>query len=133
VVNLERTYRFHTEQCLQVRTKVAPQAAGPRPDCAAGAGAADAALVTRLHRRSASRFRVLNIVDGHSRFRPGQIVDVSISGARMAHFLDTRREIVLDNGPEGTSRAMFDWSETTGVRLRFIEPGKPSRTPSSGA
>ena len=34
-------------------------------------------------------------------------------------------EIVLDNGPEGTSRAMFDWSERTGVRLRFIEPGKP--------
>ena len=32
---------------------------------------------------------------------------------------------MLDNGPEGTSRAMFDWSERTGVRLRFIEPGKP--------
>ena len=31
---------------------------------------------------------------------------------------------MLDNGPEGTSRAMFDWSERTGVRLRFIEPGK---------
>ncbi|MBL3566207.1 transposase [Rhodovulum sulfidophilum] len=34
-------------------------------------------------------------------------------------------EIILDNGPEGTSKAMFDWSERTGVRLRFIEPGKP--------
>ena len=34
-------------------------------------------------------------------------------------------EIVLGNGPEGTSGAMFDWSERTGVRLRFIEPGKP--------
>ena len=34
-------------------------------------------------------------------------------------------EIVLDNGPEGTSKAMFNWSERTGVRLRFIEPGKP--------
>ena len=32
---------------------------------------------------------------------------------------------MLDNGPEGTSRAMFGWSERTGVRLRFIEPGKP--------
>ena len=35
------------------------------------------------------------------------------------------QEIVLGDGPEGTSRAMFDWSERTGVRLRFIEPGKP--------
>jgi putative transposase len=78
------------------------------------------------------RFRVLNIVDDHSRPCPGQIVDVSISGARLARFLDELasgqglpREIVLDNGPEGTSRAMFAWSERTGVRLRFIEPGKP--------
>jgi putative transposase len=61
-----------------------------------------------------------------------QIVDVSITGARVARFLDELalefglpEEIVLDNGPEGTSRAMFEWSERTGVRLRFIEPGKP--------
>ena len=78
------------------------------------------------------RFRVLNIVDDHSRFCPGQIIDVSIPGARVARFLDDQalrmglpEEIILDNGPEGTSKAMFDWSERTGVRLRFIEPGKP--------
>lgn len=33
------------------------------------------------------RFRVLNVVDDHSRFCPGQIVDVSIPGARVARFL----------------------------------------------
>ncbi|MEM9098466.1 MAG: integrase core domain-containing protein [Pseudomonadota bacterium] len=33
--------------------------------------------------------------------------------------------IVLDNGPEGKSRAMVDWSDRTGVLLRFIELGKP--------
>lgn len=78
------------------------------------------------------RFRVLNIVDDRSRFCPGQIVDVAISGARLARYLDELavrhgllQEIVLDNGPEGTSRAMSAWSERTGVRLRFIEPGKP--------
>lgn len=75
---------------------------------------------------------MLNIVDRHSRFCPGQIVDVSILGARVARFLDDLvfrmglpEEIILDNGPEGTSKAMFDWSERTGVRLRFIELGKP--------
>ena len=78
------------------------------------------------------RFRILNIVDDHSRFCPGQIVDFSISGVRVTRYLDELakqlglpEEIVLDNGPEGTSRAMFDWSERTGFRLRFIEPGKP--------
>ena len=33
------------------------------------------------------------------------------------------QEIVLDNGPEMTSRAMFLWSEQAAVRLRFIDPG----------
>lgn len=78
------------------------------------------------------RFRVLNIVDDFSKLCPGQIVDLSISGEKLARFLDDLgdlhglpKEIVLDNGPEGTSKAMFEWSERTGVRLRFIEPGKP--------
>ena len=49
------------------------------------------------------RFRVLNIVDDHSRFWPGKIVDVSISGARVTRYLDDLallhglpEEIVLD-------------------------------------
>lgn len=33
-------------------------------------------------------FRILNIVDDHSRFCPGQIVDVSITGAGLARYLD---------------------------------------------
>jgi putative transposase len=31
----------------------------------------------------------------------------------------------MDNGPEFRGRAMASWSEQTGVRLDFIEPGKP--------
>ena len=76
--------------------------------------------------------RALNIVDDHSRFCPGQIADVSIPDARIARFLDDRavrlglpEEIAPDNRPEGSSRAMFDGSERTGVRLGFIELGKP--------
>jgi transposase InsO family protein len=75
---------------------------------------------------------VLNVVDDHCRLCPGQIIDVSISGARVARFLDELAlefglpvEIVLDNGPEGTSGAMLERSGRTGVRLGLIEPGKP--------
>ncbi len=135
VANRKRTYRLYTEEGLQVRTKKRRKL--PRRD----------RVTPRVPERpmqrwsldfvsdqlaDCRRFRVLNIIDDHSRFCPGQIVDVSISGARVARFLDDLallhdlpEEIVLDNGPEGTSRAMFDWSERTGVRLRFIEPGKP--------
>jgi putative transposase len=135
VVNPKHTYRLYTEQGLQVRTKkrrklprrdrVAPQV----PERAMQRWSMD---FVGDQLADCRRFRVLNIVDDHSRFCPGQIVDVSIPGARVARFLDDLalrfglpEEIVLDNGPEGTSKAMFDWSERTRVRLRFIEPGKP--------
>ena len=75
------------------------------------------------------RFQVLYIVDDYSRECKGQIVDFSISGLRLSLFLDScsllPEEILVDNGPELTSKALFLWSEKTGVRLRFIDPGKP--------
>ncbi len=33
--------------------------------------------------------------------------------------------IVVDNGPEFRGRALAAWSEQRGVRLEFIQPGKP--------
>ncbi len=80
------------------------------------------------------RFRVLNIVDDYSRCCVGQLVDTSISGQRLARFLDevalTRslpKAIVLDNGPELTSKAMFEWSQKRKIKLNFIQPGKPTQ------
>lgn len=135
VVNHKRTERLYRAEGLQVRTKKRRKL--PRRDRVAAGGPERPMQRWSLDFMSDQladhrRFRILNIVDDHSRFCPGQIVDLSISGARVTRYLDELagrfglpEEIVLDNGPEGTSRAMFDWSERTGVRLRFIEPGKP--------
>jgi putative transposase len=56
----------------------------------------------------------------------------SISGERVIRLLDQLARdrglpeaIVMDNGPEFTSKAMFLWSQRTRVQLRFIQPGKP--------
>lgn len=134
-LNRKRTYRLYRAEGLQVRTKkrrklprrdrVAPQV----PEKPMQRWSLDFMSDQLADHR---RFRVLNVVDDFSRFCPGQIIDLSISGERLARFLDELgdeiglpEEIVMDNGPELTSKAMFDWSERTGVRLRFIEPGKP--------
>lgn len=33
--------------------------------------------------------------------------------------------IVVDNGPEFTSKALLTWAERQGALLHFIEPGRP--------
>jgi putative transposase len=80
------------------------------------------------------RIRVLNIVDDFSRECVFQLVDFSISGQRLARESDWQAEcrqlpktIVCDNGPEFTCKAMFFWSQRTGVKLHFIQPGKPTQ------
>lgn len=83
---------------------------------------------------SGRRFRCLTIVDQASRECPGLLVETSISGQRVARFLDVLAEerglpstIVTDNGPEFTGKEMFTWAEKNGVKLHFIDPGKPSQ------
>lgn len=78
------------------------------------------------------RLRILNVVDDYSRRCVGQIVDTSISGARLARRLDELGEqqplpktLVCDNGPELTSKALFLRSRRSGTTLHFIQPGKP--------
>lgn len=135
VANPKRTYRLYTAEGLQVRTKKRrklPRRDRVVPRVPDGPMQRWSLDFVSDQLADCRRFRVLNVIDDYSRICPGQIVDVSISGARITRFLDDLalrtglpKEIVLDNGPEGTSKAMFDWSEKTGVRLRFIEPGKP--------
>ncbi len=35
------------------------------------------------------------------------------------------KRILMDNGPEMTSKAMFLWSQQHRVKLHFVQPGKP--------
>ena len=136
VVNRKRTYRLYIELGMQVRTKRRKKLVRPRIAMA---------VPTRPNERwsldfvsdqlaCGRRIRILNIVDDFSRFCVGQLVDVSISGARMARFLEQLKEIrgllrtlVMDNGPEMTSKVMFFWSQQTQVKLHFIQPGKPTQ------
>ena len=78
--------------------------------------------------------RILTLVDDYTRECLAMEVDTSLGGMRVRRILEqvigerSRPEaIVVDNGPEFRGRALAAWSEERRVRLKFIEPGKPSQ------
>ena len=82
------------------------------------------------------RVRTLNIVDDFSRECPAIEVDTSLPGARVVRvlerFAETRglpKEIILDNGPEMIGKVLDQWAWRNGVRLHFIDLGKPTQNP----
>ena len=79
-------------------------------------------------------FRTLNLTDNFTRQCLGQEVDTSLSGRRVVRLLDQiaqtyglPAEIQVDNGPEFRSKALDLWAYQHGVKLCFIEPGKPTQ------
>ncbi len=136
VVNRKRTYRLYTALGMQLRTRRRKKLVRPRVPMALPAQVNERWSLDFVHDQLADgrRIRVLNVIDDFSRKCVGQLVDTSISGARLARYLDelalTRSlpaSLVLDNGPELTSKAMFFWAHKTKVKLCFIQPGKPTQ------
>ena len=136
VVNRKRTYRLYSELRLQVRTKRRKKLTRPRVPLEVPLTANERWSIDFVHDQLADgrRLKILNIVDDYSRVCVGQLTDLSISGERMTRYLDQigqarglPKRIVLDNGPEMTSKALFLWSQRRGVKLHFIQPGKPTQ------
>jgi len=133
--NHKRVYRLYCEEGLAMRIRqrrrirwngVAPRMAADRPnqkwsvdfvsDCVS----------------SGKVIRILTVVDNCTRECPALEVDTCLGGLRVRRVLDRvagerglPEAIVVDNGPEFRSRALTAWSEERGVRLEFIQPGKP--------
>lgn len=136
VQNHKRTYRIYAQLGLQVRTKRRKKLVRPRIPMLVPQGVNQRWSVDFMSDQLADgrRFRILNVIDDFSRECVGQIVDTSISGLRVSRYLDELKHtrglpkvIVSDNGTEFTSKAMFFWSRESGVKLHFIQPGKPTQ------
>jgi putative transposase len=134
-VNRKRVYRIYREEALSVRRRKRKQvAASPRqaivvPERANERWSMDFMADTLADGRT---FRTLNIVDDFTREALAIEVGRSIPGPRVVRVLERitkarglPRAIVLDNGPEFTSRVLDQWAYRCGVELRFIQPGKP--------
>jgi len=78
------------------------------------------------------KFRVLNVLDEFSRVCLAIEVNTSLPGSVVTRVLDEIAAergypavVVVDNGPEFRGREMDNWACRHGVRLHFIDPGKP--------
>jgi putative transposase len=72
------------------------------------------------------------VLDEWSRESLAIEVDVSLTGERVKRVLERLTGarglpmvIQTDNGPEFTGRVLDQWAYESGVKLQFIEPGKP--------
>ena len=134
-VNHKAVHRIYVEEGLQVRRRKRKRVSrSERHPMLVPRGPNERWSMDFQHDLLATgqRFRTLNIVDDFSRECPAIEVDTSLPGSRVVRVLDrlaeTRglpAEIVLDNGPEMISKALDAWAYRRGVRLNFIEPGKP--------
>lgn len=134
-INAKRVYRLYRQEGLAVRRRRRKVVSRPR-----GEGLE---APTRRNERwsmdfisdtlaSGRTIRALNVVDDYTRECLAIEVDTSLSGSRVTRVLERliqRRGkpglIVTDNGPEFAGRAVDQWAYGRGVRLHFIDPGKP--------
>lgn len=134
-VNHKRVYRLYRAEGLGVRRRKRKRIGAVERQ--------PLALPTRRNERwsmgfvadalnDGRRFRSLHIVDDYNRRCLAAEVDTSLPGGRVVRVLERLREleglpeiIVMDNGPEFAGQALDAWAYLRGVKLRFIEPGKP--------
>jgi len=137
LVNHKRIYRIYRNLNLAVRTKVRNK----RIKTASRGSLAS--LTTERNQiwsmdyqsdqlASGRRFRCLNLIDNYTRECLAIEVDTSLPSGRVAKVLDQLKllrglpkKIMVDNGPEFTSKTLQQWALKNKVELDFIEPGKP--------
>ena len=79
-------------------------------------------------------FRTLNVIDEGNREALRIECGASIPATRVVRVMEQLIEVYgrpqairLDNGPELTATAFVEWAEKHGIKLMFIQPGKPNQ------
>lgn len=136
-VNHKRTERIYREEKLFLKKRrknkklrLVRQSL-PLPDSADDVWAMDF-IFDRL--ASGRQLKVLTMTDHFSKMIPELFVAHSIRGVEVVAVLDRLaslgrkpKTIIVDNGSEFRSKAMARWARVNGVKLHFIEPGKPQQ------
>ena len=137
IVNHKHTERLYRAEGLSLRRWKRPRrAAGVRVRLPQAQRPNQRWSMDFVHDRleNGRRMRLLTIVDDYSRESPAMVADTSLTGARVVEVLERLGEmrslpqtITIDNGPEFAGSALDAWAYRRGIRLHFIDPGKPTQ------
>ncbi len=134
-VNTKRVYRLYREEGLQVRTKQrAKRASHARVALPAAAFPNQRWSMDFVSDQLADSrwFRILTVIDQYTRECLCAYPDRSQTGERVVEHMErlvgqrgAPESITTDNGSEFSGKAMDAWAHQAGVKLDFIQPGRP--------
>ena len=138
LVNHKCVERIYREEGLSVRKRKRKRAAGVRVESRQRATAPDQRWSLDFVSDQlwwGRKLRMLTVVDTYTRESLAIEVDTSLSGARVARVLERvvqergaqPEEIIMDNGPELTSKALAQGAYARRIDLCFIQPGRPQQ------
>lgn len=135
--NHKRVYRIYRELELNLRIKPKKRLVRETPDALTVPRRMNQVwsmdfMLDRLEDGRA--FRLLNVIDDFNREGLAIEADFSLPGERVVRALDQVIEwrglpavIRCDNGPEYVSEPVRAWAKRRGIRIEFIQPGKPQQ------
>ena len=135
--NHKRVYRIYRELELNLRIKPKKRIVRERPESLAEPQTMNECWsMDFMHDQleDGRSYRLFNVIDDFNREGLAIEVDFSLPSERVIRALEQVIEwrgkpkiLRCDNGPEYISAAVSTWAERRGIRLEYIEPGKPQQ------
>jgi putative transposase len=135
--NHKRVYRIYRELELNLRIKPKKRMNRAKPEPLTVPGSINTVWsMDFMHDQltDGRTFRLFNVIDDFNREALGIEVDFSLPSERVIRSLDQIIEwrgkpkvLRCDNGPEYVSAAIIEWANKKGIRMEYIQPGKPQQ------
>ena len=135
--NHKRVYRIYCELELNLRIKPKKRIVREKPvPLAVPEAINEVWSMDFMHDQLSDgrSYRLFNVIDDFNREGLGIEVDLSLPAERVIRSLeqiiewrDQPQALRCDNGPEYISGALQAWAEKRGIRVEYIQPGKPQQ------
>jgi putative transposase len=135
--NHKRVYRIYRELELNLRIKPRKRIVRQQPVALAVPDKINQSWsMDFMHDQLASgrAYRLFNVIDDYNREGLGIEIDFSLPAERVIRALNQiiewrgkPEQLRCDNGPEYISQQLAIWANKHGIKLEFIQPGKPQQ------